>query len=83
MSCCNVVAILSMAVILWSVFVWCAETVQCMSNAGSVWYVHCEILLLLNVADIGRLLGARLWNSLNAYEMKRLSACREFCGVHS
>ena len=32
---------------------------QCLSNAGSVWYVGvlcCEILLLLNMANMGRLL---------------------------
>ena len=36
MGCCNVFAILSMADMAC---LDCAETVQCLSNAGSVWYV--------------------------------------------
>ena len=51
--CCNVVAILSMA----DMVSLCAETVQCMSSAGSVWYVECklccEILLLLKHGRCG------------------------------
>ena len=36
MGCCSVVAILSMADMVCLDY---AETVQCMSNAGSMWYV--------------------------------------------
>ena len=63
MGCCNVVAVLSMADMVCLDY---AETVQCMSNAGSVWYklefkLCCEVLLLLNMADMGCLLCVRLW----------------------
>ena len=48
MGCCNVVAILTMADMV---------CVDCMNNAGSVWYLEfklcCEFFLLLNVADMG------------------------------
>ena len=51
--CCNVVAILSMADMVSD----CAETVQCMSSAGSVRYAEfklCyEILLLLKHGRCG------------------------------
>ena len=41
--------------------VFYSETVECMINAGSVWFkLYCEILLLLNTADMGRLLCVRL-----------------------
>ena len=38
-----------------------------MSYAGSVWYMLefklcCEVLLLLNMANMGRLLCVRLWS---------------------
>jgi len=44
----------------------------------------CEILLLLNVADMGRLLCVRLWSEqswVHCSHMDSLSACGEFCGV--
>ena len=69
-----------------------AETVECMSSAGSVWLLGfnlCpEILLLLNMA-VGSMEDCRV--SIAEYLvhlgcivcMNRLSACREFCDVHS
>ena len=48
----------------------------------------CEILLLLNMADMGRLLCKTGVSKPAEYlncsfkHMDRLSACREFCGVH-
>ena len=52
-----------------------AETVECMSNAGSVCMVCwsfklcCEILLLLNMAGMGRLyVLLRLWGAIGACE---------------
>ena len=64
MGCCNVVAVLSMADM---VCLDCMQELQCMSYAGSVWYMLefklcCEVLLLLNMADMGRLLCVRLWS---------------------
>ena len=63
-----------------------------MSSTGSVWHVgsfklSCEILLLLNIADMDSL----MWKALECMSsaechvhlvgMKRLGACREFFGV--
>ena len=91
--CCNGVPILSMADMV------CLDSIQKLWSAWAVLGLYgmlefklcCEILLLLNMADMGHLLCVcvRLWSeqswvpcSFNAYEY-RLSACREFCGVHS
>ena len=57
---CNVVAILSMAGIVCLEDV---ETVECMSWVCMVcWSKLCEILLLLNMADMDCLLCRRLWS---------------------
>ena len=50
------------------------------------WSKLYEILLLLNKADMDCLLCRRLWSeqySVHLVGGNRLSACREFCGVHS
>ena len=66
-----------------------AETVECMSRLGlygMFGFKLChDILLLLNMADMDR------WKTgvsnaeylVHLVSMNRLSACREFCGVHS
>ena len=66
-----------------------AETVECMSRLrlyGMFGFKLChDILLLLNTADMDR------WKTgvsnaeylVHLVSMNRLSACREFCGVHS
>ena len=60
-----------------------------MTSGASVWYVgsYCEILLLLNVADMDYLLCGNCGVSSVEYGVhlvgvNRLSACREFFGVH-
>ena len=86
--CCNVVAVLSMADMV---------CLDCMQKLCSVWAMLglcvmlkfklcCKILLLLNMADMGRLLCV-WWAKLSTFFIQcrwnRLSAWREFCGVHS
>ena len=49
-----------------------------MSNAGSVWYeLCCEILLFLNMADVGHILRVKLWSEQSMH-INRLSTYREF-----
>ena len=90
MGCCNVVAILRMED--WSVLTVYAETVQCSAMLGlcaGMLIGVCYAEMLLDMADMGRLLCVRLWSerscmsTLFIQSMTRLSACGEFCGVHS
>ena len=59
-----------------------------MSSAGSVWYVGfklcCKILLLLKHGRSGSSFMCKTGVSKAVYSLRtnRLSACREFCGVH-
>ena len=65
----------------WVCMVWYVWYTVCM--VGWSW-LCCEILLLLNMVDMDR------WNTgvtklstlVHLVHMNRLSACREFCGVH-
>ena len=65
MGCCNVVATLSMAVL--TACRNCAVLEQCMQGlCGMLGFkLCCRILLLLNLADMGRLLCVRLWSEQN------------------
>ena len=48
--------------------------------------LYYEILLLLNMADVGRLCYCGVSKAeylVHSIHINRLSGCREFCGVHS